>query len=273
MNRTTVLLGCTLTTALALVGAACGGTTDVYFPSGQTPIADPTTPDGALTPEGCAASSDRLCEILAAERGQNVDYLRCRGLAAYGNMQQFCVANAKCVGRPYYDCMNGARSAEQARGCADDADRRCNTVDPAPGPAASGGTEGWVRHASKGGFTILMPAKPGAPSDGMHGEYASNRAGSACGTGWTDGPRELNDADLDQQVESLELRNVQKKRVTVLGRFRGLEVVGDNEDGQHIHGRVFGVGRRLFILMIINEQDAVEASAFFESFQLSSGSP
>lgn len=256
---------------LVVAATACGGTTDVYFPTngqGNAAAENPTYPDGSLTPEGCAVTSDRLCEILANRVGEPVDYERCRALTAYHNMQSFCVAKAQCLGRPYYDCMNQATTTDQAGVCAEEADSRCGLRDAGSPTARGGSLDGWVQHTSAGGFTIMMPSKPSPQSDALHGEYASGAPGSACGTGWSDARREYTDADLDSQILSLELAHASKKRITVLGKYRGLEIVGDNEKGQRIHSRVFSVGRRLFILMIINEADAAEASAFFESFQL-----
>lgn len=248
---------------------ACSATTDVYFPTSnlENSGAPPTAADGSLTVEGCRASSDRLCEIIASERGQRVDHERCRALTAYHNMNSFCVAKARCLGRPYYDCMRGAANTDQAGQCAEAGDKRCGlweegaTADRDP-------LDGWIRHTSAGGFTIMMPSEPSPQTDGLHGEYASSAPGSACGTSWSDSTTPFTDADLDSQVSNLGLSHLSTKRVIVLGKYRGVEVVGDNEKGQRVHSRAFSVGRRLYVLVIINEADAPQAAAFFDSFQL-----
>jgi hypothetical protein len=241
---------------------ACSATTDVYYPSANG--ANGAPPGGPLTPADCAVICDRMCDVVAAEHGQQPDLEWCRGLEVYGNMQRFCVAKGQCLGRPYYDCMSRVTTSDQVGRCADEADRRCSADDT----AAAAPLDGWIRHASPGGFSVMMPSEPTLQDDGLHGEFAPGAPGSACGSGWIDRNGQSTDADLDDQVSQLELGNAAKKRVMVLGKYRGMEISGTNEKGQQVHARIFGVGRRLFVLMIINESSAAEADAFFESFQL-----
>lgn len=267
-----------LTLAFAgVLGAStlgCNGSQPIYVqsdPNGYTTAApSPTYADGSLTPEGCAHTSDRMCEIVLRENGgSSGDLGRCRTLNAYGDMQAFCVAKSSCLGRQFYDCMDYATNSAQADRCATEADKRCGTYTQANAPRrAVGPTDGWVRHASRGGFSVLMPASvSGEGSDSPHMTSATSPAGELR-IGWIDNGSQMSDADLDAVVAGLKLKNAKKKRITVLGKYRGVEVEGTHVDGHRVHERVFGVGPRYFFLIVLNEQDSTATSAFFDSFQL-----
>lgn len=100
--------------AVLAVASGCGKT---YGP--------PSYPDGSITPDGCEQAANKVCEIASREQGSEPDYDLCNSLEAFGKLKGLCVSRAKCMGRPYYDCMMIATSSGQLDLCADEADRRC----------------------------------------------------------------------------------------------------------------------------------------------------